>query len=150
MPHFLSKLAFDHILFANICSKSKAQLQCNIICEISWQKTFQKTTNKSTRSTTYDCLLTCTCGMLYFAQLASTCWKIIKHFFHYKGICLSLYILTDNNYTQNDFSIVRPNIQFRIWLFSLLRLIVCVDTDIHEKKLKSKQKHQASMLYPAM
>jgi len=36
MPHNLSKLAFDHTLFANICSKRKAQLQCNIICEMSW------------------------------------------------------------------------------------------------------------------
>ena len=42
MPHILSKQAFDHTLFANICSKRKAQLQCNIICEMSWHKTFQK------------------------------------------------------------------------------------------------------------
>jgi len=70
MLHILSKLAFDHNLFANICSKRKAQMQCNIICEMSWHKTFQKN-NKQIYSQ-YNLRLPTDLDMWYavFAQLA--------------------------------------------------------------------------------
>jgi len=70
MPHILSNLAFDHTLFANISSKRKVQLQCNIICEMSWHKTFQK--NNKQFYSKYNLRLPTDVHMWYavFAQLA--------------------------------------------------------------------------------
>jgi len=76
MPHILSKLAFDHTLFANICSKRKAQLQCNIICEMSWHKTFQK--NNKLIYSQYNLRLPTDMHMWY-AVLCSVSFDLLKN-----------------------------------------------------------------------